>query len=179
MAPSRAMPPPPLASSRGFSLVEMLVASVIFVIAGIGSVGLFTLSSRQAALTRSIQEEQFAISIDMANVLRMNDRYVCTASGCGISTGTTPPGENGYYPADSSGQAFFLARCADGSLSQGLVSLINSLPATAQMQAQKMTRAATQDSSSPSAHRYSVSWNVDGALIRQITLTPTTAAWCP
>lgn len=178
MAPLRALPPPP-ATGKGFSLVEMLVSSVILVIAGIGSVGLFTLSSRQAALSRSIEEGQFAISIDLANVLRMNDRYVCTASGCAISGGTTPPGENGYYPADSSGQALFLAKCADGSLSQGLVSLINEMGTTAQMQAQKMERAAVQDTSTPGAHRYSVSWKVNGALIRQITLTPTTAAWCP
>ncbi|MFN5119700.1 MAG: PilW family protein [Cyanobacteriota bacterium] len=177
MAPLRSLPPP--GASQGFSLVEMLVASVILVIAGIGSVGLFTISSRQAALSRSIEEGQFAISIDLANVLRMNDRYVCTATGCAISTSSTLPGENGYYPADSSDQALFLAKCVDGSLSQGLVSLINNMGTTAQMQAQKMERKAEQDTTSSAAHRYSVSWRVNGALIRQITLTPTTAAWCP
>jgi len=173
--------------SAGYSLVEIVIATLIFVIAGAGAVSLFTLVTRQAAMTQSQQEEQFATAIDEGAILRFNDRYSCASGVCTVGTSTASPGENGYYPDQSAAVNSFKALCnavtsTDRSLVDDLVTQIQSLPVTTQMARLGVTRQVAEEPElvAPLAHRYRVTWRSrDGEVLRQITLTPTAAGWCP
>ena len=172
----------------GFSLVELLVSGLLFAILGTGSVALFNLSVRQQASSEARQAEQFAISIDEANMQRMNDRYTCQSGTCLIKAGS-PPGQSEYYPVvGSSAETLFLALCSPATaqakaLSDDLVTLINTTPATTQLSRLGITRTAVREAETigqPFSHRYTITWRSRGnAILRQITQAPTTAGWCP
>ena len=177
-----------LRPSAGYSLVELLISALLFAIIGTGSVTLFSLTVRQQARTEGMQAEQFAISIDEANLQRMNDRFTCQSGTCLIKTGTAP-NQNEYYPVvGSAAETVFLGLCKPASisakaLSDDLVTLINATNRTAQMQQLGITRLAVREAETvgqPFAHRYTITWrSADNAILRQITLAPTAAGWCP
>ena len=169
-------------ADSAYTLVELVLATLLFVIAGVGSVTLFTLTIRQVLDTQDLQEEQFAIAADQADILRLNDRYSCASGACTASTSATnPPGESEYIPNDQVGQNTFYGWCNQGSLVDPLVSQLQALALSAQMVSLGISRAVEKENSGvPSAHRYSVTWRSrDNAILRQITLSPTIAAWCP
>jgi len=174
-------------SSSGYSLVEIIIATLVFVIAGAGAVSLFTLVTRQSSMTQSQQEEQFATAIDEGAIIRLNDRYTCASGTCTAGTSTSSPGENGYYPDQLAAVNSFKSLCnaatsTDRSLVDDLVAQIQSLPVTSQMARLGVIRQVNEESETvaPLAHRYRVAWiSRDGEILRQITLTPTAAAWCP
>jgi type II secretory pathway pseudopilin PulG len=166
--------------AAGYSLVELLVSALLFAIIGTGSVTLFSLTVRQQTRTEGLQAEQFAISIDEANLQRMNDRFTCQSGTCVIKTGTAP-NQNEYYPlVGSAAEATFLALCSPTSsgapaLADPLVALINAVPPISR-QAVREAETVAQ----PFAHRYTITWRSrDDTILRQNTLVPTTAGWCP
>ena len=176
------------AGAAGFSLVELMISTVIFAIVTAGSLGMFTISTRQANITRQLQEEEFAIRLDLARIQAMNDRFTCASGSCRIDDDGPPPGQGAYFPSSSAAQAWFSALCSLGALTvvpsssdgSGLVSLINGTARPAALQSLGISRSASAETTSPTAHRYTVSWTgSDGSLLRQISLTPTAAAWCP
>jgi type II secretory pathway pseudopilin PulG len=174
--------------AAGYSLVELLVSALLFAIIGTGSVTLFSLTVRQQTRTEGLQAEQFAISIDEANLQRMNDRFTCQSGTCVIKTGTAP-NQNEYYPlVGSAAEATFLALCSPTSsgapaLADPLVALINAAPPTVQMARLGISRQAVREAETvaqPFAHRYTITWRSrDDTILRQNTLVPTTAGWCP
>lgn len=180
--------------NAGFSLVELMVSMVLFAIVSAGSLGLFTIATRQANLTRQLQEEEFAIRLDLATIQALNDRYTCASGTCLIDSDGEPPGQNEYYPSNSTDQTTFASLCSSGGLAgkttaasgttpssaTGLVGLINATNTPTAFTNLGISRTTLEDSSSPSANRYTVTWKgSDGSVLRQISLTPTTAAWCP
>lgn len=170
---------------QGYSLVELLVSGLLFAIIGTGGVALFNLTVRQQTRTEGMQAEQFAISIDSANLQRMNDRYTCQTGTCLIKSGT-PPNQNEYYPlVGSAAETTFLALCRPAAgaraLADDLVTLINTTARTSQMIQLGITRSAVRETETvPFAHRYTITWRSRGnVILHQNTLAPTTAGWCP
>lgn len=172
--------------ASGFSLVELMISTLIFAMVTAGSLGMFTITTRQATLTRRLQEEEFAIRMDLATLLSMNDRFTCASGSCQISS--SAPGQNDYFPTSSAAVTQFTTLCSNGQLTvvpsasygSGLVSLINATARTSAMQSLGISRSVSADTTSPAAHRYTVTWSgSDGTVLRQISLVPTTAAWCP
>lgn len=173
-------------TAAGFSLVELMISTLIFAMVTAGSLGMFTITTRQATLTRRLQEEEFAIRMDLATIMSMNDRFSCASGTCQISSAS--PGQNDYYPSSNAAETKFTTLCSNGQLTvvpnstfgTGLVSLINATNRTSAMQSLGISRSAGADTTSPAAHRYTVTWSgSDGSVLRQISLVPTTAAWCP
>lgn len=174
--------------TAGYSLVELLISALLFAIIGAGSVTLFSLTVRQQARTEGMQAEQFAIGIDEANLQRMNDRFTCQSGTCLIKTGA-PPNQNEYYPAvGSAAETLFLGLCKPATigvkaLADDLVTLINATTRTPQMVQLGITRSAVREAETvgqPFAHRYTVTWrSPQNTILRQITLAPTAAGWCP
>lgn len=199
MISNRRLPPRPAALPRarseaaGFSLVELMISTVIFAIVTAGSLGMFTISTRQANLTRQLQEEEFAIRLDLATIQTLNDRFTCASGSCQIDTDGAPPGQGEYYPSTTDAQTNFATLCSVGGFTvlpttsgvnygTGLLSLIssNAIAATASMKRLGISRTVSADTTSPTAHRYTVTWTgADSTVLRQISLVPTTAAWCP
>lgn len=174
-------------SSSGFSLVEIMISTLIFSMVTVGSLGMFTITTRQSAVTRLLQEEEFALRLDLANIQNINDRFTCFSGSCQIDRSGAAPGQSEYYPSDASAKGKFDYLCAtnsllvvpDSSYGKGLIALINETARPNEVQSFGITRTITADGSSPQAFRYTVSWTgADGSLLRQISLTPTAAAWC-
>lgn len=168
---------------EGFSLVEMMIAAVLMLIATAGSVVLFNYSISQNRNSRGKQEEQSAISEDLANIQTMNDRYTCsTPSSCSVTS--SDPGENSYYASGttpSTGTGSFDAACQSGDLINNLITAIDEKDEPTAFTRLGITRTVAKTTGSPASYlRYTVTWkNASNARLRQITLVPTVAGWCP
>ena len=172
----------------GFSLVEIMISTVILAMVSAGSLGMFTVTTRQATISRLLQEEEFAIRMDLASIQNMNDRFTCYSGTCQIDTVGAAPGQAEYYPDNALALVKFNDLCSSSALlvvpsasyGSGLVTLINATARPTELVSLGITRTVTVDATSPTASRYTVTWNSsDGSLLRQINLTPTAAAWCP
>lgn len=164
----------------GFSLVELLVSSVIFLMMAAGTLVLLAITNEQTTQSQMAQEQQYAISIDLSRIQSINDRYTCASGSCSLDNLGAPPTKDEYYPSSSSAQTSFQTLCVNGNLVDDLISLINAEPLTSQMQSLGISRSVSKDTvTSPASHRYTVTWSISGHRIRQLTLVPTTAGWCP
>lgn len=173
---------------NGFSVAEVAVSAVILMAAVTGSVILFNLTNRNAQLAGQQQDEFSAVSADLAQILRVNDQFVCTsATSCGCiggtcSTAATYPGESSYIPSgyinDSSISTGIASLCTTGFGSR-LAAAVNALAQPTGTAGLGITRNAVANTSG-SPHLYTVTWSSSrGTQLRQITLYPSVAAWCP
>lgn len=165
-----------------------MVSTLILAIVTTGSLGVFSITTSQSTVSRRLQEEEFAVRLDLAGIQNLNDRFTCFSGACQIDNVGAAPGEGEYFPSDATAQSRFTTLCSSGSLltvpdasyGSGLIALINATPINAQMTSLGISRSVVADTTSPQAHRYTVSWlGADSSLLRQISLTPTAAAWCP
>lgn len=170
----------PTQNAGGFSLVEMMMAAVLMVIASIGTVAMFNYGISQNSSSRGKQEEQSAISEDLADIQVMNDRYTCTNEQlCAVIS--SDPGENGYHPAGTIPSTPFRDACLNGSLLSNLITKINATATPRAFTSLGISRAVSQSvSSDGNYNRYTITWSkTGGTRLRQITLVPTVAGWCP
>lgn len=166
-------------AADGFSLVEVMLAAALMVIVAVGTAVLFTLSNRQTLESRIRQGEQAAISNDLATIQRLNDRYSCASGSCAIAA--SDPGENDYYPGTTATRASVDAQCSSGALIDNLITAINAAATPASFSNLGIRRRpASANSDDPATNRYMVTWSSsDGRQLRQVTLVPTMAGWCP
>jgi prepilin-type N-terminal cleavage/methylation domain-containing protein len=170
-----------LDSEAGFSLVEVMVASVIMVLATTVAVSLFNYTSLNARRTEAKQDEQSAISEDIAAVIRLNEQYRCTGPAtCGSMNDY--PNEDEYITANAADIQGICDGAGNGSgFGSLLAAEVNALALPAQATNLNITRTAAEASEQRAPeHLYTVTWqNSDGNQIRQLTLLPTIASWCP
>lgn len=167
-----------ISSSAGFSLVELLVAAVLMVISSIGGTILFNNATRQANAIRVSLQQQFTMANDLAEILELNDRYVCTGTNCSIKTQSDVPNQNEYIALTAAeANSPFRNLCASG-LTDQLVTAINAAP---QVSGPDVERIASNTNPSLPPHHYLVTWTstTNGRVLRQVQLIPTVAAWCP
>jgi type II secretory pathway pseudopilin PulG len=166
--------------AAGFSLVEMMIAAVLMVVATIGTVAMFNYGISQNSSSRGKQEEQSAISEDLAEIQVMNDRYTCTdEQNCAVSS--SDPNENGYYPAGPNPSPTFNDACLDGTLIDNLINTIREAATPGAFNSLGISRTVSKTVNSDGRYnRYTVTWNNRGGTrLRQISLVPTVAGWCP
>ena len=196
-----ATPLPPPRRSRGaggFSLVELMVSSVLLVLALTGTSVLFVESNRSSAAAETRYRQQALVDTDLARVRRLNDRYSCSTGTC-TSLGSVELGKNDFFPVPTSNAAngnssagqLFEALCNSTSLITQLVADIGATPST--LTAAGITYSidtANQGQQTVSEfgtnvvrnlHRYTITYtnSSSGELLRRVTLVPTTVAWCP
>lgn len=175
-------------SKGGFSIVEALMAALILVVVTSGSLALYTSYTRSLQLSRRENQVQAALAADIASILRTNRRIVCTTGACTISS--TDPTENDYFPdpTNTTFVNYFTSLCSNQTLAAQAATLITNLSPPTEFNTLGITRnAAVAEvyASAPqrSGHRYVVTWSrtVGGQTrpLRQLTLTPTAANWCP
>lgn len=168
-------------SEAGFSLVEVMVASVIMVVATTVAVSLFNYTNLNAKRTEAKQDEQSAISEDIASVIRLNEQYRCTGVGTCASMNDYP-NEDEYITSNASDIQGICDGAENGSgFGSLLAAEVNSLALPAQATDLNITRTAAEAANQAAPeHLYTVTWqNSDGNQIRQLTLWPTIASWCP
>jgi len=184
--------------ASGFSLVELMVASVLLVLSLTGTSVLFIESNRSSAAASLRYRQQALVDTDLARVRRLNDRYTCASGSC-TSLGTAELGKNDFFPAPTSTAAdgnsaagdAFEALCNSTGLLTQLVADIGATPAA-------LTTAGINYTIDPNnqgqqtisefgtnvvrnLHRYTITYtnSTSGELLRRVTLVPTTVAWCP
>ncbi|MBV2351510.1 hypothetical protein KUL97_07290 [Synechococcus sp. HK05] len=159
------------------------MASVILFTSVTAAVTLFNFTNINARLGEEKQDEQAAISDDLATIIQINDKFSCTdANNC--SSGITYPNENEYIPGDPNGLSAICGPDGTGSgFGPKLVDAINNLALAPRLNELNITRsakipAAINTNNTP-PHLYSIEWKKDSITLRQITLMPTVASWCP
>jgi type II secretory pathway pseudopilin PulG len=182
----------------GFTMVELLISSVLLVLALVGTAVLFMESNRSSAATSSRYNQQALVDSDLARVRRLNDRYTCFSGTC-TSLGTVELGKNDFFPTpasmDLNGNSAagngFEALCNSTSLITQLVSEIGTTPAA--LTAAGITYAIDTNNQGQQTvsefgtnvvrnlHRYTITYTdrSSGELLRRVTLVPTTVSWCP
>ncbi len=184
--------------ARGFSLVELMVSSVLLVLALTGTSVLFVESNRSSAAAALRYRQQALVDTDLARVRRLNDRYTCSSGVC-TSLGTLELGKNDFFPSpvstaatgNSSAGASFEALCNSTGLITQLVTDIGATPST--LTAAGITYSVDTTNQGQQTisefgtnavrnlHRYTITYTnaASGELLRRVTLVPTTVAWCP
>ena len=192
------LPPHRRRHGAGFSLVELMVSSVLLVLALTGTSVLFVESNRSSAAAETRYRKQALVDTDLARVRRLNDRYTCSSGTC-TSLGSAELGKNDFFPpptstaadGNSSAGQLFEALCNSTGLISQLVSDIGAPPST--LTAGGITYSidtANQGQQTVSEfgtnvvrnlHRYTITYtnSSSGELLRRVTLVPTTVAWCP
>jgi prepilin-type N-terminal cleavage/methylation domain-containing protein len=186
------------AHAAGFSLVELMVSSVLLVVALTGTSILFMESNRSSAATTTRYNQQALVDSDLARVRRLNDRYTCFSGTC-TSLGTAELGKNDFFPTpasaavdgNSTAGAAFETLCNSTQLITPLVNQIGSTPAalsSAGISYSIDTNNQGQQTVSEfgvnvvrNLHRYTITYvnSSTGELLRRVTLVPTTVSWCP
>jgi prepilin-type N-terminal cleavage/methylation domain-containing protein len=175
--------------ATGFTLVELLVAAVVMVLASAGGSALFNQATRQAAQIRLNLEQQVAIASDLSAILELNDRYSCATGSCSATlpanpAAEPPPNQDQYAPSDPDDPGHtptFRQRCLAGLLTSLLATLGSNttLPGTTIQRTVVLDPANSVGGASVPPHRYLVTWRQGATTLRQVQLVPTVAAWCP
>lgn len=173
----------------GFTLVEILIAAVVMVVATVGSTVLFNQATRQGLSGDRRLQQQLAISRDLAAILEVNERYTCDSGVCAATLNPVEPDplpdQDGYAPATAAGISSFRALCDKGLLTNLISTLERTLgdqilEGTGVRRTVNLLDATGTPPESLPPHRYRVDWwDADGRLLRQVQLIPTVAAWCP
>ena len=178
--------------ARGFSLIEMIqAAAILLMVAGAAA----TVVIRTGSMTRATQQRyamEAAVDGDVAVIQQLNDRYACAnaAGTCTVATGQVD--RNGYFPPrsgvdanrnnlDDGTEAFELKCLSPTTLVSPLVAVINALPDLNGLSRSAAVDAVPSSGTALAYHRYTVTYTAtaSGEVMRQLTLTPTTVAWCP
>ncbi len=196
--PLSAAPSPRRAQPTGFTLVELLVSSVLLMVGLSGTSLLFQEANQSSAAASERYQQQALVDRDLARVRRLNDRYTCFSGTCS-SLGSLELGKNDYFPTPTSsaptgnstaGDAFE-ALCKSTGLINQLVADIGATPAalttagitytidTAHQGQQTISEFGTNVIRN--LHRYTITYTSlsNGEQLRRVTLVPTTVSWCP
>lgn len=166
--------------AAGFTLIEVILAIVILVVAGEGALLLFNAGLRQLTQSSLINEVNALVEADAAMLRTANDRLVCTTGTCRIATEDLDSSD--YFPlsnpaAQNFSQAnldFFAALC-DGSSATSFSQQLDGLLPAADNRIEREIQAEEP------GHRYAVIYRdaATNRVIRTISLVPATVAWCP
>jgi prepilin-type N-terminal cleavage/methylation domain-containing protein len=177
---------PTTPSDEGFTLIELLVASLLLAVVVAGSVSLTERSGAMSSTSNTRYRQQSLVDADLARVRRLNDRYSCASGAC-TSSGSTDPDKNGYFPptvgtapniTNSTAGNAFETLCSSTNLVNQLVTDIGTPPAA--LTGSGITYAI-DTTNQAQVHRYTITYSNSstGEVLRKVTLTPTTVAWCP
>lgn len=186
--------------SDGFSIIEGIVAALIVAIVTSGALSLYASYTKSLQINRRENQIQAAIAVDEAAILRANRRITCNDRTCSINP-SSDPGEDNYYPDPSDEAAVNYFKCnicgysddpgtpCASELAEKVTQLIGSIEEPVDFKTLNIRRnaAIVEDHAgfpNESKFRYIVSWsrdnsNSDAPHLRELTLTPTVANWCP
>lgn len=182
--------------ANGFTLVEILVGSVIFAVATAGAAALIASGTLTRTATTRNDLRDARIDDDIARIQELARLYTrCqglnkfTTTACQRTTpaGTTVdinPGNEDYYSVDctigNANCASFRTACVNGTIAGSLSAEIAAQIPQAQLNAADLQRVVGTDDAAE--HRLSITYNStlpDAQIIRRVLITPPLAYWCP
>ncbi len=177
-------------NQEGFTLLETIIALLLITITVLGSATVTNFATRQFRDSARLNELNALVETDLAEVRTANDRLICNnlavTTNCQIAG--SDPDRNTFFPA--LGQANSIANitsfnnlCAATTATTGFANQFKSQyldlnPPTSGPNNPIFRNVVLENG----GHRYTVIYTRNsstGPLIRQVTLVPTTVAWCP
>ncbi len=189
-------PPPPPLASHGFSLVEVIIATVLLAIVVGGTATILMSANRSSQRSGLLAETSAAIDTNIAMILKRAEEFTCCSGVCTADAATIAAagakctgsyGDANYYfpdPDNATDLGNFLSRCKPTSATDGLVGpLIDSItggtnPIPAPAGITRVIAADPDDGSDYSNHRILITYTGAG-MTRAIKVTPSIGAWCP
>jgi prepilin-type N-terminal cleavage/methylation domain-containing protein len=165
--------------ASGFTLVELLVSTVVISIILGGLITFPQIIGRGSQQSQRQNESQAAIDADLASLRTLANNFSCCTGNCTVSNppqcNSQDPGqENFYIPIPNSvAETTFKTACDSGTLAASLQTIMNS---------QTLSSAITSrtiEVDSTLAHRLRVTYTAPGNTERLAILVPTAAAFCP
>lgn len=169
--------------SRGFTIVETLVATVLIAIVTSMAAAVMSISNRSTVKSTTLSGAMAAIDNDISLVKTLAERYTCCSGTCTtdatvIDAATTKcegsVGDSTYYfpkAGNTTEITNFQNACTSG-LTTNLVSAINALS-----QPSGVTRTAVDDDDA-TARRVMLTYSGTN-INRVVKIVPTVANWCP
>lgn len=175
--------------SNGFTIVELLIAIVIVVIAILGSAVAFNFAIKSTSQSADKVIIDSLIESDLAKLNAASANYTyCTGQYTwdGRLCGSASPGQQNYYfppvsatISDVAAEAF-RTDCDTGGMVADLITAINSGDASLGFSVAAgglgLSRVAQAEGS---AHRIKVSYSLNSTVYRELALIPLAAGWCP
>lgn len=193
------------ASVTGFTLVEMVLASVLMAVVLGGAAATLLVANRSSGRQGGLNELESLIDRDLAAIQALDRRFsCCTGSPCtadaatiaaattcrdAIGTGTArPPGnENFYSPrqsaipttAENSAWTTFSTACGNGTIASTFQGLLPTLPSAQAPATLNRVSAVTDNAANRLQLTYTGSNQGSVVTTRVVNLIPTAANWCP
>lgn len=180
--------------ARGASLIEVIIASVVMLVALTAVVPLYTMAVKDFGTATESVDRQNRLDADYAAIRQLGEKFSwCSGNG---SVNVTPSatcvytsvGDSTYYVPNNSASApavgpqlaSFRLACSTATatsdpLTTALVAAINNLPSPT-----GLTRTVSLDDGT--AHRLRIEYrnsSSDSTLVGTLVYTPPIVAWCP
>lgn len=176
-------------NDAGFSVIEGIIASVIVVVAVMGTAAAFNLITSSISGTSKKNAANIAIDKDISLVKKLSIDY----TSCVNPVGSVPAGgaacdvtnnfSNYYFPksALASDHNLFFAACRSNSpgshITAGFKAAIDAIPADLGAGVVREP-AIREDGADPQNHNIIVEYKSSGSLARVIKVSPVVSAWC-
>jgi prepilin-type N-terminal cleavage/methylation domain-containing protein len=172
--------------AQGYSIIELLIAIVIvsITVLAAGSLIIFAITN----IKKSNQEYsvQNAVDKDLSAIEGLADRYYCDSSGaCAISATTPSKTDYASIIASSADISQLSLRCNQRvSSSNDLVTPLKSLIEEQLIVPNYIVRTiaphgADSGNALSKVRHLNIQYSYNGVVIRDMTVTPTIAAYCP
>jgi type II secretory pathway pseudopilin PulG len=177
----------------GFSLVEILVATVILLAATAGITSAINFSNRSTLLTEASSRDSAAIDTNISEILGLAERFTCCSGTCTSDAAAIAAagakctgvfGDANYYftgsnLADQTDLSNFLTRCQAASTASDLVTPLISQITASVPAPNGIARTIAPDPDLPaSTHTIRVIYTGNN-INRVVKVVPTVAVWCP
>lgn len=197
LARQRLSPIPAKASQAGFTLVEIIVATVLLALVSGGTALTLMSANRSTVRSELLTRTSAAVDTNIAAILERSERFTCCSGVCTANPATIAAagakctgtfGDANYYfpsiaPADVADLTNFLSRCRPTSTTNGLVG-----PLIAEINADATLNLTTppgiirtiqvDDNADLLNHRMRITFAGNG-LNRVVKIVPNVAVWCP
>lgn len=183
-------------TSQGFTIVELLVGSVLVLIAAAGAALIVANTSRTLQAGRDVDRQQALVDDDVAAVREIAARFTCCSGACGVATagcfpGATPGDDRFYYPflatANAAAPAFLEGAAGSCNVNGGvgnafIAAIAANAPTSGEFNTQGLVRAvAPVDANDPRNHRVRLTYTgpANRGVARIVEILPPAASWCP
>ncbi|MCP9804637.1 hypothetical protein KBY75_13795 [Cyanobium sp. T1G-Tous] len=173
----------------GFSVVEGIIASVILIVAVMGTVAAFNLITSSISGTSKKNAANIAIDKDISLIKKLSVEYtscvnpVGSVPGAGAACDVTNNFSNYYFPKSAlvSDQNQFFAACRStnpGShITAGFKTAIDAISADLGAGIVRQP-AIREDGADPQNHNIIVEYKISGSSVRLIKVSPVVSSWC-
>jgi prepilin-type N-terminal cleavage/methylation domain-containing protein len=171
----------------GFTLVEVLVSSVVITVAVAGSIAAVNLIVQSVRGTGNLAAQNRVIDRDISNIYGVSERFgACTnpQGNTAACPAQDPLNSSYYFPEDTANVDAFFTACnsanAGTHITANFITAIGAIDPGPDL-GEGVTRAVVErvDGADPANHLVRIEWRAGNRELREIRLRPIVSSWCP